>query len=478
MKYPSLFIFLLLSQCAMAFAQDYLPILPGRSHFLSSNDIRTVDSISHPIPGYDVYHFSDTGKFCWENLRILAPDSIAIHKKNEKEFLILNPSIEPFTIPYQLAYGDTALMFESEQEGIRIIGIGQGVQEESFWGITDSVRMIKLKVYTTDDSILSSHNLHNFPFKLSKHYGALHWLSIIAFGGPPAYIGMSGVRGLTNPRIGSPGYRNLDIYDFYPGDEVHTLHEYTTLTVGIRNFYSKWKCISRDTIDNGQTVRIVREIQSRNRSVDFDVNSTSATTTWSPLTKYNDTSVLSIAGSSYLPWKLRDLGSHYRLYTYGNYKYKPKLPGISVQRVILSNGVFCREPASDFSSESFCFLGLGCYTFSWSAFAYEQFSGIVYYHKADSTWGTPLPDSIFSNAVSVSDPLSQEPIGVFPNPGTSIITLSGVADQAMIEVFDLTGKQVWRGTNQSQGIDLSGLSAGMYHIRLTEMNVSLKWRKE
>ena len=63
---------------------------------------------------------------------------------------------------------------------------------------------------------------------------------------------------------------------------------------------------------------------------------------------------------------------------------------------------------------------------------------------------------------------------VFPNPGTGVFTLqySGANAAADIEVFDLTGRVVYtsrtavaNGTNHS--IDLSGLTAGNYNVRLT-----------
>lgn len=63
---------------------------------------------------------------------------------------------------------------------------------------------------------------------------------------------------------------------------------------------------------------------------------------------------------------------------------------------------------------------------------------------------------------------------VFPNPGTGVFTLqySGANAAADVEVFDLTGRAVYtertavaNGTNHT--LDLSGLSAGNYNVRLT-----------
>jgi hypothetical protein len=72
---------------------------------------------------------------------------------------------------------------------------------------------------------------------------------------------------------------------------------------------------------------------------------------------------------------------------------------------------------------------------------------------------------------------------VFPNPGTGVFTLqySGANAAADIEVFDLTGRAVYtsrtavaNGTNHT--LDLTGVSAGNYNVRLTVNGVRTEQR--
>ena len=68
--------------------------------------------------------------------------------------------------------------------------------------------------------------------------------------------------------------------------------------------------------------------------------------------------------------------------------------------------------------------------------------------------------------VNTSEPL-QNPIQLIPNPATSFVTIKGAEDYQILSVYDQTGRVVLhRNIDNETLLDVSGLQAGMYFIKL------------
>ncbi|MFN8351175.1 MAG: T9SS type A sorting domain-containing protein [Flavobacteriales bacterium] len=106
-------------------------------------------------------------------------------------------------------------------------------------------------------------------------------------------------------------------------------------------------------------------------------------------------------------------------------------------------------------------------------------------------WGYSSPEHNFEICVvagegtniGIEENANASDWSVFPNPGTGVFTLqySGANAAADIEVFDLTGRAVYtsrtavaNGTNHT--LDLTGVSAGNYNVRLTVNGVRTEQR--
>lgn len=465
-------IFLFLSQFAVAYAQDYLPIRQGRTYFWTENLATRIDSIRTDSAQNQTFWFTQTSRFCEEISKNVFRDSSATDDASLGLFWVNNGTLPPFAIPYTLQanqefpflqINDTTYTWKSE-----------GLAKASFLGTSDSVLTLRIIVRDNLGQELTNHPLHQKAFIISKNHGALNWLGKLEKS-PYAYPDLFSCVGISNPDLAESGLSQKDVYDIFPGDEVHHIEDQYYYG-GYQASYWKWVCVDRDTVGNEQ-IRIIR--QNTKRSVDMDADSRKDTF-WTNTLNYRDTLIISLTDIPVFPFMVGNqafpAGDNYAVY---GPHYIPNVKGFHITSAEKTGNLWCETVIIDQAFGTNCFEGLGCYKYFFSGLApFGSRDQVIFYSKENSSWGTPLPDSVFSNTVSVSDPLSQEPMRVFPNPGTSIITLSNVADQTMIEIFDLTGKQVWRGSNHPQGIDLSELSAGMYHIRLPEMNVSLKWRKE
>src|SRR5690606_30723423 len=75
--------------------------------------------------------------------------------------------------------------------------------------------------------------------------------------------------------------------------------------------------------------------------------------------------------------------------------------------------------------------------------------------------------------LGVSD-LSMPRVTVAPNPTSGRIEIGGMSGTVLLEVFDLSGKKLKSETLlESYSADVSGLSSGIYMLRLTNGSSAL-----
>ncbi|MDP5172518.1 MAG: hypothetical protein NWR72_19915, partial [Bacteroidia bacterium] len=216
----------LLFPLTFCFSQDYLPIQPGRTYFFGMNDIVKIDSVKETVPGYETQYAAPGVKLCFQTATDLEHfsfrDSVFLHKKKEAELWVFPPSIAPYQIPYQLKAGDTA--FCTTLGDVQLLWESEGVKEETFLGQTDSVRTLRMICLDSSGVFIPNHYLQGEKLRISKTHGALNWFAVSDFysaSALPPQPDIYDLTGISHPNIGLPGYSRKDIYDFYPGDEVH-----------------------------------------------------------------------------------------------------------------------------------------------------------------------------------------------------------------------------------------------------------------
>jgi photosystem II stability/assembly factor-like uncharacterized protein len=87
----------------------------------------------------------------------------------------------------------------------------------------------------------------------------------------------------------------------------------------------------------------------------------------------------------------------------------------------------------------------------------------------------------YQQTVSINEnSLSEGIIQIYPNPATSILYIDGVDNAAVAEIYDISGKLLFKKQLINSQVDISGLDKGMYFIRLTtqEGGVVRKFIKE
>lgn len=116
--------------------------------------------------------------------------------------------------------------------------------------------------------------------------------------------------------------------------------------------------------------------------------------------------------------------------------------------------------------------------------------GTTYYVRVFDWYDGLWPDHAFGICVSTSSDVnigmeenSTSAFSLYPNPGTGVFNLqySGKNGLANIEVFDVTGRIVYNtqaqvATGSTSSMDLTGLVAGNYNVRLTVGDVRTEQR--
>ena len=103
-------------------------------------------------------------------------------------------------------------------------------------------------------------------------------------------------------------------------------------------------------------------------------------------------------------------------------------------------------------------------------FAQIDITGITILH--DNFGGDAYYDNIVITSEDLStNPFSENNIAVYPNPAKDVVslTLPNNTEVEEVVVYNVTGQEVLR-TNQTQNINISGLTTGTYFLKATTTN--------
>jgi len=362
------------------------------------------------------------------------------------------------------------------------------IESLTFLGLTDSVKTIVFSggVTTSSGTSVKIKNTGSTDFDgktilLSKKFGLLSTFSFLVLPNPnnaTSYFTGSwdgyNLVGLTNPNIGVQNLTWFDVYDFQPGDEIHTLFtkyysydgslstktitkylERENLTDTIKYLLENKIAVIYQYRDSVSPPRYFQDttrsiILKSDRSADFDKlpgvpflegdNRSAYTMGMKNDEKYEDSDLYDEFNSGC--WKLQAPTSFYfRI-------YKKGLGGPYGKPFILFN---LEERVIDHRVD------------------------LVYYKKGSTTWGTPLVIS------GIDQPEVKPDIAVYPNPTTVKISISSdmLTEPSIFELMDVRGIVILRtevDTNRNT-VNLSGFSNGLYLYRLLDKGKLLKTGK-
>lgn len=436
------------------FFQEAEEVLPIRIDSIKINS----DSILYPIRSIETVDYScfNPKGASWMGKKIIV---------NQNWNYFFNAQNDTIKFKTSASLNESWDVYSSPE--ILIKGTVISIDTVHFLGLVDSVKTIELKAYTITLNALP-HKLDNKRIRISKHYG---FIDTMNFNSWPAYqftyiqgdIFQPTLAGMTNPEIGIQNLTWFKVFDFQPGDEIHS--EYNSgWAVGpppshfTTNIKTIKKYISRtDHTDSIQYIIDFQQIATEYIKGTFvpTINHYTTTETIKPNTEFDKLAREPIIDDY-------SAGLNTQLYSTFQVKRAPHI----------TENVFERDDSNCWSQIILdgCFpmnsyyKGLGGPYIECTGWmmSFEN-NSLVYYKKGAETWGTPLVID------GLSEAKNKQAIAVYPNPATDIINF-GVSENAEITITDLQGKSLINKAIScfDNTISLDNLSAGLYIYRIVQ----------
>lgn len=356
----------------------------------------------------------------------------------------------------------------------------------SFLGLSDSVKVISLTHKDVNGQVIPD-PLNSQHILLSKNYGLIRLPKFDTFLNNPAFYDISGK---TNPVTGITNLTTLSIYDYQPGDEIHTvLHAegfasnstwYTQSTIS--------RILNRTANPNGHKLTYWTE-----RCSSFYMKLEQDTTPYYSYTHdtinivYNDSDMPLLEGEPLQPVHTLDPPA-YRV-THMGFLNDPNIPVTTVpyksynylQAWNFNGNCYMPVMIDGCNVDEYYFKGLGGPYYDCQDLGYgHSYCHLNYYKKANIEWGTPLNcDSLLQ--VGLAEQLPVSGFTFYPNPTTGLLTCSippNIPCPLNLEFYDLAGRLLvsFSLRNQTQEIDISFLPAGIYGYRLKSPAGEIKSR--
>lgn len=456
-------------------AQNYQAVKPGRIAYFggSDNDIECIridsvssqtDTIYYPFSNIDMV--DDYGCYnpegpSWIGRKIIArKDGFNLFFNRNKDTIRLktNARLHESWTAFEIPGSE---VFRAEVSGIDTL---------SFLGLTDSVKTIEFRVY--DASMVPvDHPVNEMKLLLSKHFGLVKTFNFNLFPGLIGYYGFQeyDLAGLSKPVAGVQNITWMDVFDFQPGDELHTYY---------RDYDPEHEVIHR---------RITKYLE-RNDFQDsviysFEIaQSTSKTWIDSSYSGYSkDTGTALIK-----PYPLFDKLPGEPVVT-ENTAYSLKMS----KYIFLSKAFPSYSETFHFQSDS-CWMSPGFDGCDPSNTYYKGLGGpyyscnypwivggienrLVYYKKGQVTWGVPLV------ITEIPEVTSQPVITVFPNPTGDKLWISAPPAEFpfIFQLLSLNGQILKQSTIHSPAaaFDAGKYGQGTYLYRLKNNKGRLNYGK-
>lgn len=280
--------------------------------------------------------------------------------------------------------------------------------------------------------------------------------------------------GLTNPNVGVQNLTWFDVYDFQPGDEIHTLFTKYYIYDGSLTTKTITKYLERENLTD--TIKYLLENKKE------------------VIYQYED--------SIFPPRYFQDTTRSIILKSYGSAGFD-KLPGVPIlegdNRSAYTMGMKNDEKYED--SYLYDEFNNGCWKLQTTNSLYtrnyikglggpygkpyilidieenviDHRVDLVYYKKGSKTWGTPLVIS------GIDLPEVKPDIAVYPNPATDKISISSdfLSEPCIFEMMDVRGIVILRTEVDAirNSVNLSNFSKGLYLYRLLDKGKLLKTGK-
>lgn len=353
------------------------------------------------------------------------------------------------------------------------------IEEAELNGLTDMVKFIVLYCRDASGNIVAN-PVNGQEIMLSMNFGLLSIPKLDEFRNQPIFYTFIGK---TNPVVGSVSPGALDIFDFQPGDEIHTVayNQTSPPDSRVEYYYEIKRYLTRYDYPSGDTVTYTYE-----RCYARDVFYMGNHNYWSRI----DTLTLMVI-PAFMPYLEKEPLEPF-LFGSGPVLGDPWSYNVARHTYefgFLTEGITGKSFADWNSWTTYlnpdclqsAIIDLSCYYFKhyykglggpyydcWDFWA-SSYNRLRYYKKGELSWGNPLLcDSLLIVGVARNDML-QAP-RIYPNPAANDINISvGSGNQlpAEFRLYDNSGRLVLvrRHQNPEEHISIEHLAPGCYYYR-------------
>ncbi|MBK7173513.1 MAG: T9SS type A sorting domain-containing protein [Bacteroidales bacterium] len=506
MKKVCTLICLIIFSCQLSFSQDWQSVRTGVSQVYSGpadvyiynlKSIRidtsySLDGVSHlknlsSVGSADGNCFSPFGN-SWIGREVISypnGDNYFINY-NEDSLLIRTLGL----------MGESWVFLRNQLLNLELHANIMSVSEDTFLGITDSVKVIELQAFDLTGNA-KSHALNGTQLILSKHYGLTRLIEFFANPRQTYYSPekIYDLVGMTDPILGIQNLEYSQIYNFEIGDEFHTLAD------GYYTSGSAW--------DSTQKISYVidKAISASGDSVTYtffhkwrNVSFVGPELYW--LNFGQDTAMITYSFRSETAIQFLKLPGEAMVFQSGPTEayIKDAAQGSSQ----LYNGRQIKEDPSGGNVHYFGTWGDSCFQYyAWgypdlthfgqyiegcggpywfeTAYHLDREYKLVYFRKGSETWGSPFNDQTWLGQVEI--PASIDNIKVYPNPVVDNLTVEianpGKEGCLIYMITSLLGKTSCQGTinEMNFSIPTRGFAPGMYVLRIFKDGQAIGQRK-
>jgi len=371
-------------------------------------------------------------------------------------------------------------------DGRMVEATASSVGLESFLGLEDSVRTFTFQMKDGNFNNLN-HGINSMEMKLSKSFGFVKTLNFYLFpeydlsASPPyyEYFGEMQLIGISYPMAGVQNLTCTEVYDFNPGDEIHTHQKYHDyVNENQWNDYRIFEVIEKEIISQDSVKYLIsqcyRNTYQHQSQPPYIVASHDTVVTiypqhdqyWDhlpgePAFSLNDTE------EAIYPWLTEPyLGR--------------KVKTLPTEWFIKDQNFWGTTHCDGLCPNEYWVEGLGGpYWEMTSITSAVTWKSILLYKKGDETWGEPLLCDTLLMGIQDEVFGTGEQITVFPNPANDFVNISiACYDNQKIQflIFSPYGQlithQVLANTNSK--IDIRNLPSGVYFYRLSNKSGIVK----
>lgn len=435
-------------------------------YFMEINNFETVgdDSIFYLSPiikdsvaGDCPYVYNDT---------VILGSKILVQSDTDKTYVFFNRNNDSIFIKSLIDVGDTWKVYKWSNGSYVKATVVNHLLRTVLPGIEDSLYRIQLNVYTLGGTMLTDTFPNATKIDITENYGIIEFFNFNIFPSPDDSIGRV-LRGLENPDEGIVNIDAQNAFDFNTGYEFHYREESVPDNNSAADKrVTAWKYfVLAKTLSPGAATYTMERIQ-------FDTlyfgGSPTSTVVWDTVDityTYSDYTFLDAlefqvfenTHFGYSDWvKAPELFSGIpHKYVYGWYNYDEATKCLS-------------NPDNIDMPEQLYGDGLGVMQYVDSTDMANYYSlNMTYFKQGLNEWGTPYDFSSLDNTAITT--ISENKLNLYPNPCANEIHFNGPYLNGDVTIFNINGELILETTSSNQTVDVSRLQAGVYYLRIQNL---------